>query len=270
LPESSDISFRCRVPEKQVDEWLRELKKRQLVDELPTGELVIHDWNEHQFVSDNVTERVRKHRAKRKGNVSVTPPEQNRTEYRTEQNTHTRARRSEKVQIEPEQQVLVCVPESAAIPAPKTPRAADLTQPVSTRFDEFWERWPRKTGRDAAASAWCSYVTKENEQKVFACLERFLRSGDVARGAIPNAGPAPGKAGWLADCFRDQWECNWPAAPANGNGHKAGASVLRHEDRKPPSTEELIRAHESQAENDRDPAAREFSRKWLQEHARRG
>jgi len=162
---------------------------------------------------------------------------------------------------------------AAALPAGVrviAPRAADMTAAPSTRFEEFWERWPRRTNRDAAASAWCSYVTKENEQKVFACLERFLRSGDVARGAIPNAGPAPGKAGWLADCFRDQWECNWPAAPANGNGQKAGASVLRHEDRKPPSTEELIRAHESQAENDRDPAAREFSRKWLQEHARRG
>ena len=84
LPESSEISFRCRVPEPQVKEWLAELKKRRLVDETAEGELVMHDWNEHQFVSDDVTARVRKHRAKRKGNVSVTPPEQSRADNRAD------------------------------------------------------------------------------------------------------------------------------------------------------------------------------------------
>lgn len=85
LPESLEISFRCRVPEPQVKEWLAELKRRRLIDVTADGELLIHDWNEHQYVSDSSTERVRKHRAKRKGNVSVTPPEQSRADYRADQ-----------------------------------------------------------------------------------------------------------------------------------------------------------------------------------------
>ncbi len=89
LPETAEISFRCRCSEPQAREWIQELKKRKLIDEASPNELVMHDWNQHQFVSDDVTARVRKHRAKRKGNVSVTPPEQSRAEYRAEQSAET-------------------------------------------------------------------------------------------------------------------------------------------------------------------------------------
>lgn len=91
----------------------------------------------------------------------------------------------------------------------------NLNGHTSQRFEEFWKQWPRQTGKDAAATAWCSYVSIESEGKVFACLARFLNSGDVERGAIPMAGPSSGKSGWLADCARDDWQCNWP--PRNGN-----------------------------------------------------
>jgi len=85
LPGIAEISFRCRCPEKQAAEWIEDLKSRKLIDQTHEGKLVMHDWEEHQYVSDNSTKRVQKHRAKRSGNVSVTPPEQNRTEQnRTE------------------------------------------------------------------------------------------------------------------------------------------------------------------------------------------
>ncbi len=83
---------------------------------------------------------------------------------------------------------------------------------VGTRFEEFWQKYPRKVGRDAAATVWISVVTAENEQRVLACLDRYLQSGDVARGAVPNAGPSQDKSGWLLSCSRDNWECDWPAA----------------------------------------------------------
>jgi hypothetical protein len=84
LPNTSEISFRCRCTERQAKEWMQELYSRKLIDKTESDQYVMHDWDEHQFVSDDVTARVRKHRAKRKGNVSETCPEQNRTE--TEQN----------------------------------------------------------------------------------------------------------------------------------------------------------------------------------------
>lgn len=84
LPDISEISFRCRCSEQQAREWISELKRRRLIDELSPNESVMHDWNEHQFVSDDVTARVRKHRAKRKGNVSETPSEQSRADNRAD------------------------------------------------------------------------------------------------------------------------------------------------------------------------------------------
>lgn len=119
----------------------------------------------------------------------------------------------------PEQNPTVTASASVSVPvsvlthtqsSARAPVAADLNGHTSQRFDEFWQKWPRKTGKDAAASAWISYVSINVEGKVFACLERFLASGDMERGAIPNAGPSAGKPGWLADCHRDQWESDWP------------------------------------------------------------
>ena len=58
----------------------------------------MHDWNQHQYVSDGSTERVRKHREKQRKdvsrNVTVTPQIQNRTDTeqnRTETEPETRA-----------------------------------------------------------------------------------------------------------------------------------------------------------------------------------
>jgi hypothetical protein len=109
----------------------------------------------------------------------------------------------------------VCV--TVTVPPPPvehktTPRVVSISEKESSRFEEFWEKWPRKTGRDAAAMAWMSHVTTENEDKVFACLDRFLASNDVARGAVPFAGITMGKPGWIASCAKDSWECDWPKA----------------------------------------------------------
>lgn len=79
-----EIAFRLRVSECDAATAIDALCEAKLIDINTRGRYIMHDWEEHQYVSDNSTERVRKHRAKRSGNVSETPPEQNRTE--TEQN----------------------------------------------------------------------------------------------------------------------------------------------------------------------------------------
>lgn len=82
----------------------------------------------------------------------------------------------------------------------------------SARFEEVWARWPRKTGKDAAAMDWTSVVTEENEDAVLACADRYLRSQEVAERKVRNLGSTIQKTGWLIDCARDNWECDWPAA----------------------------------------------------------
>jgi len=86
IPSSKEIAFRLRCSVGQADEWIAELVARLLIDKTESNQLVMHDWNEHQYVSDDVTARVRKHRAKRVRNVSVTPPD---TDTDTEQKQTT-------------------------------------------------------------------------------------------------------------------------------------------------------------------------------------
>jgi len=86
----------------------------------------------------------------------------------------------------------------------ETPTAADLNGPTSSRFEEFWEDYPRKQRKDAACSAWLSVVTPDNEAAVFACLKRYLASDEVARAVVAN----PDK--WLYEQHRNGWAGTWP------------------------------------------------------------
>jgi hypothetical protein len=81
-----------------------------------------------------------------------------------------------------------------------TPKPAERP---SQRFEEFWERYPVKEGRDLVAGLWVSLVTIYNEDKVFACLDRYLAS-ERAQRSPKNAN------NWLHDCSRDKWESDWP------------------------------------------------------------
>lgn len=89
LPPVHDIAFALRVNETKVTAWIEELKQSGLVDEAADGTLTPHDWNDHQYSSDNVTERVRKHRAKHREpvprNRDETFPTNTETEAETEQ-----------------------------------------------------------------------------------------------------------------------------------------------------------------------------------------
>jgi hypothetical protein len=77
---------------------------------------------------------------------------------------------------------------------------------TSMRFQEWWARYPRKTGEQVCAQLWISLVTTDNEAAVFACLGRYLASDEVSRKVVmaPN--------NWLHDCSRDGWKSDWPAA----------------------------------------------------------
>ena len=89
LPPFKEIAFRLRMTERQVHETVMALEAANLIDRNDDGTFLMHDWDEHQRVSDNVAQRVAKHRAKQRSNVTrnehVTPQnradtEQNRTE----------------------------------------------------------------------------------------------------------------------------------------------------------------------------------------------
>jgi hypothetical protein len=69
LPTTPDLAFRLRCSEKTIKRAIDDLTSRRLIDEIEPGKFQPHDWAEHQYESDSSTERVRKYRAKQKGNV---------------------------------------------------------------------------------------------------------------------------------------------------------------------------------------------------------
>lgn len=62
LPSVEDIAFALRIPDADAIDVVERLTERGLIDG-DWSELVIHNWAGRQKASDNVTERVRKHRS---------------------------------------------------------------------------------------------------------------------------------------------------------------------------------------------------------------
>ena len=63
LPEVGTLAFQLRVSEAEASDNLRTLLDCGLIDKTGSG-LTPHNWNERQYVSDNSTSRVRRHRGK--------------------------------------------------------------------------------------------------------------------------------------------------------------------------------------------------------------
>lgn len=186
LPNLKEISFRLRVSEPQAQNILDSLIDSELIEKRVNGDFWMHDWEEHQRVSDNVTERVRKHRAKQVGNVSVTAQNRADTEQsRAETDTETGA-------------------------------IAPTVRALADRFVEFIEPWPRVANPDHAARAWLSCVdTPTDEGLAFAARDRYLASDEVSRGVVTD----PAK--WLMDQKSAKWGGKWPTAVARASNGKA-------------------------------------------------
>lgn len=89
--------------------------------------------------------------------------------------------------------------------------ASDLDGPTSSRFPEFWEKYPYQIEKDAACREFVSVVSAKNEHLVFACLDRYLASDQVSRGVVSKP------AIWLQKQNRDKWESKWPGIRTNGH-----------------------------------------------------
>ena len=110
--QDEQIAFQLRI---SMDEWLS--SKAIFIDKnFINNDNEVLNWDKRQFVSDSSAERVAKHRQRMKqsSNVTVTPPEQNRTD--TEHNI------TEQIYMDD--------------------------------FDMFWMTYPKKVGKEAARKAW--------------------------------------------------------------------------------------------------------------------
>lgn len=102
----------------------------------------------------------------------------------------------------------------------RQPTAADGARAPSQQFETVWALWPRKVGRDSAARDWLSLCHADDDEEILACVQSYLASAEVARGAIRNLGSTPDRPGWLVDCAREQWACRWPRAAPQQSAQK--------------------------------------------------
>ncbi len=95
----ADIAFALRIDEQQTITIIKDLTDAGLIDKAK-GCYTPHNWSGRQYKSDVSNERVKRHRnAKR--NVTVTPPEQNRTDSDTETDTEAEKKEVKAIKIAP-------------------------------------------------------------------------------------------------------------------------------------------------------------------------
>ena len=119
--QDEEVTFQLRISD---EEW--QTTKALFVDRgFINSDNEVLNWDKRQFISDSSAERVSKHREKKKQecNVTVTPPEQNRT-YTEQSRT-------------------------------KKPKAAtNLNYDDYPEFLEFWSVYPIKEGKMDALKSW--------------------------------------------------------------------------------------------------------------------
>lgn len=146
--QDEEVTFQLRISN---DQW-RETKHNLINKNLITEDNQPTQWNKRQYVSDTSSERVRKHREKKKlaSNVSVTTPD-------TETETETE----------------IC------------------------RFDEFWNTFSDKRGKDGALRVWNRKKLNRKADEVISGAKAYVKSRGEERKYWKQA------QGWLND---GRWE----------------------------------------------------------------
>ena len=96
--DRGDIANLAGVGNDTVDDAFAWFIKTKMIRTDATGNITLNNWNKRQFKSDDSTERVRKHRAKRECNADVTPPD---TDTDTDTDTEAEKKKTPKQRFTP-------------------------------------------------------------------------------------------------------------------------------------------------------------------------
>jgi hypothetical protein len=120
LPAIQDIAFALRISPADAEVLVERFISLRLIDGA-NGQLVVHDWRQWQRVSDDVTERVQKHRKTGNNVVTLheTPNRGSRTDTDTEQS-----------------------------------RVTGHDVHLDVDFDAWWLTYPKKVGKGEALRIW--------------------------------------------------------------------------------------------------------------------
>jgi hypothetical protein len=91
IEDITDLSWRFRVPPKTIKTAIKELIELDIISVL-NEEITILNWNKRQFSSDDVAERVKRHRQKKgmlQETLVETPPEQKQIQKQIQKQKRT-------------------------------------------------------------------------------------------------------------------------------------------------------------------------------------
>lgn len=137
LPNLDDIAFRLRLSAQDAEQQISELVLAGLIDITPHGRTP-HNWSKRQYVSDNSTDRVRKHRQKKAEtpcNVSETASETTPEQSRADTDTDPEDARARASGGEVDRQWAQAYAESERIKAGKTAKSQRAEQRTTGELD---------------------------------------------------------------------------------------------------------------------------------------
>lgn len=202
LPAIPDIAFALRLTEPKVQKILSDLTEAGLLDPVDDETLQMHGWSSRQRVSDDVAQRVSKHRErndpeplpKQKSNVTDTLPHARATEADTDTDTEK------------------------GINPPNPPETVKSQTIHEQRFDQFWTAYPKRVGKDAARRWWLKakpdaalLATMLNAIEVQKLSPQWCRDGGQF---IPNPATWLGQGRWNDEPHVDVPASGARASPA--------------------------------------------------------
>lgn len=137
LPPLEDVAFGLRVNERKAQQIIDTLVQAGLLTKNPDSTVEPHGWKQRQRVSDNVAERVAKHRA-RNADVTLQETDSDNESNVTETFPHARATETET---------------ETETDTPHTPQGGNDPN-YSLEFERFYRSYPKRVGKGAAWKAW--------------------------------------------------------------------------------------------------------------------
>lgn len=129
-----EVAFSLRLPDKKADELINILLKADLIE--IEGETIIpHNWEGRQFRSDDVTERSRKFRERKKGEIGNVPSNGDATLHAT-----SKDRSKERSPQQPEN---VSATADATPPDTETESETETEPPKRIKRPPIAKSWPK-------------------------------------------------------------------------------------------------------------------------------
>lgn len=205
LPPLEDVAFGLRVNERKAQQIIDTLVGAGLLTKNPDSTVEPHGWKQRQRVSDNVAERVAKHRA-RNADVTLQETDSDNESNVTETFPHARATDTE-TDTETD---TPHTPQGVADPDADSDTDETDAMTYSDEFEAFMRVYPKRVGKGAAWRAW----KKLRPSKT---LQRRMADAVKAQSTWPqwqreNGKYIPNPATWINQA---RWDDEPPQAASN-------------------------------------------------------